>query len=260
MSLGHANLPDFIIIPDPYRAAWYAREGSVDRTRIVVVPNCPRLIRNLPRPILREILGEKAPPSGSIVLYHGAVGPDHGLETAIHSMGRWPDGSVFVIKGRCRPAYAERLKEAASRCGVLSRVLLHDSGFSSYRDHYAMIAGADIGWTVLEPRSANWRYSAYASNKRFEYMALGIPQVSDTNPGTAELVEGNGCGTCIPPDSADAAGDAIARLLNDTPLREEIGQRGRNLHLERFHYDLHFARVMDRITALSHSRVRGAHT
>ena len=118
-------------------------------------------------------------------------------------------------------------------------------GFQSTPEHYRAVAGADVGWTVLEPNNDNWKYGSAACNKRYECMALAIPQVADRLPLVPELIEAGGCGLCIPHDSAEDAAAAVNRLLGDTTLRRQMGERGRQLHLGQYNYDHQFQHVVD---------------
>jgi glycosyltransferase involved in cell wall biosynthesis len=185
-----------------------------------------------------------------IVIYNGSVGPDHGLDTAIRSMPEWPKDSVFVIKGHAHLEYAEEIKSLARSLGLDDRVIMLKRSFRSFEENYGIIAGADVGWTVLEPAKENWKYSALASNKRFECMALGVPQITDNNPGVAELIEGNECGICIQPDSVSAASDAVKRLLSDASLRDHMTECGRRIHLGRFNYDQQFAPILEKLNSV----------
>lgn len=240
----NTRVPDLIVFPDPGRASVFAQDAGMDAKNIQIVANCPRPIQQLPQPLLRQTLGDRLPAKARIVLYHGAVGLTHGLENAIRSMPQWPADTVFVIKGRNRPEYAQSLMKLAEAAGVADRVIVFDPGFQSLSEHYAMIAGADVGWTVLEPRGPAWTYSAFASNKRFECMALGVPQIADANPSLPELIEGNGCGFCIPQDDVKAAGNAVSRILSDESSRIRMVENGRAVHLRTWNYDHQFQPVL----------------
>ena len=246
----HGRLPDLITNCDALRAQVFAQSAGIDPASTIIVPNCTRPISRVPEPILRKALAGAIPANARIVLYHGWVGKTHGLELAVRSLARWPENSVFVIKGKTDPEYAEGLKDLARKSGVASRVVFHNPGFQSFEDHYATIAGADIGWTVFEPVNLNWKYQAMGSNKRFECMALGLPQIADRNPGAAEFIEGQGFGLCIPWDSEQGAAEAVHRLLDDEDLRRRMAQHGRRLHLERYNYDEQFKPVVRKLRSM----------
>jgi glycosyltransferase involved in cell wall biosynthesis len=242
--LRQARLPDLLTIPDRGRADELARRAGIDPASIGLVQNCPRPVRQVPPPSLRDLLKGRVPEQARIVLYHGAVGPDHGLELAVRSMPQWPKEAVFVMKGRVRHVFQERVELLARSLGLRDRVIFLNPGFQSTPEHYRAVAGADLGWTVLEPNDDNWKYGSPACNKRFECMALGVPQVADRLLGVPEMIEGGGCGVCIPHDSVEAAAAAVNRLLRDDSLRKQMAERGRRLHLEQYNYDRQYEAVL----------------
>jgi len=75
-------------------------------------------------------------------------------------------------------------------------------------------------------------------------MALGVPLITDQGPLLSELIEGNGCGFCIPHDSDAAAVEVVNRMIRDDELRRQMGKCGRQLHLNRFNYDEQFKPVL----------------
>ncbi len=251
----HGNLPQIIVFPDVGRAEIFARDAGLLASSIIVIPNCPRLIRTLPKPMLRKKLAEHLPNNVPIVLYHGAIGTSHGLEAAIRSIPKWPSEAVLVAKGPVANHYAMKLKGLAKAARVEDRLLIFDPGWQSNADHFAFIAGADIGWTALEPTRPCWHHAAFASNKRFECMALAIPQVTDNNPRVPELVEATGCGLCIEPNSSEAAATAVGRLLESPELRSDMGNAARSLHLKKYHYEQQFEPLLILLESLSNARV-----
>src|ERR1019366_1592096 len=245
-----------ISFPDLGRAEIFARDAGVPARSIVIVPNCPRLIPSLPKSALREQLRSRLPGNARVVLYHGAMGASHGLETAIRSIPKWPREAVLVAKGPVAEPYATQLRSLAAANGVGNRLLIMDPGWQSVADHFAFIAGADIGWTTLEPTRPCWCHAAFASNKRFECMALGIPQVTDKNPRVPELVEKTGCGLCIDPSSSEAAAAAIHQLLDSPSLRANMGAAARQLHLKQYHYEQQLEPLLAALEALMDARAR----
>jgi glycosyltransferase involved in cell wall biosynthesis len=62
-----------------------------------------------------------------------------------------------------------------------------------------------------------------------EAMACGLPVVAADVPGIAEILAGGaaGGGAIVPREDPTALAGAVARLLDDQPLREELGRRAR---------------------------------
>ncbi len=64
-------------------------------------------------------------------------------------------------------------------------------------------------------------------NSLMEGMAMGIPAVSTKISGIPELIEDNVSGLLVPPNDAVALANALAKLLSDSALRNQLGQAGR---------------------------------
>jgi glycosyltransferase involved in cell wall biosynthesis len=68
-----------------------------------------------------------------------------------------------------------------------------------------------------------------------EAMSCGVPVVATTGGALPEVVGVNGeTGLLVEPNNPDALVEAIARLLDDAPLRERLGAAGRERVIERF--------------------------
>lgn len=118
-----------------------------------------------------------------------------------------------------------------------------------YRDLFTYTVDADLCLTLLRPKTLNFKYSAGASNKRFESMACGVPQVSDSGPGLRGLIENTGVGVCLPRLEPEALGRTVSLLLENDDGRSRMGRRARRLHLERLNYETEFEPVLDFVHA-----------
>jgi glycosyltransferase involved in cell wall biosynthesis len=88
-----------------------------------------------------------------------------------------------------------------------------------------------------------------------EAMAVGTPVVSTTVSGIPELVRD--AGLLVPPGDASALAAALARLLDDSELRELLAARARQRVAQRFDADREGARLLGLIAAAA--RRRGGH-
>jgi glycosyltransferase involved in cell wall biosynthesis len=91
------------------------------------------------------------------------------------------------------------------------------------------------------------RFAAGASNKRFEYAALGIPQITTAAPGIEETFVAKALALSVPWDDNAALATAISRLLENRALRQSMGEKARALHLSQYNYEREFEPVMARI-------------
>jgi len=212
-----------------------------------VVMNCPRRLETLPSPTpVSELTQGQANRRGGIVLYCGSVGPGRGVLSGVRSMPWWPADSLFVLAGPCSEQFSIMIRAEAARVGAADRIVF--LGALAPKELWSARKAADLALTIFEPYDLNSRFSAGASNKRFEAMAAGTPQVTDDNPGVPELIAANGCGLCVAPDNPELIGNSVATLLGDPARRSAMGQRARELHLAQFNYESEFAPVLEQIS------------
>jgi glycosyltransferase involved in cell wall biosynthesis len=130
--------------------------------------------------------------------------------------------------GRGSDEYTAHLKQAAADKGISDKVDF--AGFVHPVLPY--VAAADFGIlasTVQEgcPLSPQ------------EYMSQGHPVVVTNNGGQREYVIQEQNGLLVPPGDAQALAGAMARLIDDAPLRQRLGQQAKadfDDHLDYAHY------------------------
>lgn len=244
LMLARLNRADAVILPDADRAAYAVEVAKLSRPPMVVM-NCPPVLATLPESKLLTWLSERGITSQRVVHFQGAIGAERGLTKIIESMRYWPTDSVFVIVGDGSPTVLEQLHTLIAREGVASRVFF--VGRVPYADVFSYAVGATLGITLVEPLDRNTQLCAGASNKRFEYAALGIPQITNSGPGMRRLFEAPGIATLVDVADVHMLGQAIAQILGNASLASSIGARARSLHLSLYNYEAQFAPVVDRI-------------
>jgi glycosyltransferase involved in cell wall biosynthesis len=86
-----------------------------------------------------------------------------------------------------------------------------------------------------------------------EAMAMELPCVTTHIAGIPELIRNGVDGFLVPPADLDALVTALARLMDDAELREQIGKSGRARVAE--HFDLR--RSVERLARIFAERVQG---
>jgi glycosyltransferase involved in cell wall biosynthesis len=99
---------------------------------------------------------------------------------------------------------------------------------------------AHLAIALLSTAQTQLLLSVGASNKRYQYMQAGLAQIGDLVLGVPELLRDNGVGRSISEYSEAAIADIVAYYLNHPEERIEAGKRARQLHLERYNYQLVF--------------------
>ncbi|MFC1719538.1 glycosyltransferase family 4 protein [Pseudomonadota bacterium] len=247
---GHAEEQDLIIFPDRFRAQTFKNEVLLSTLPLVVM-NCPRRVAELPEANLRPRL-EFVSGDDFIVIYNGSIGPNRGVDLAVRSMKYWPCNTCLVLVGPCSDAYRKEMISLSRDIGAKKRLVF--LGTIAPEEIWSARRGADIALTMMvegdNRRNLTFRYGAGASNKRFEAITAGVAQITNKGAGIDEIVVNTGCGLAVDPDSPEELGRAVRHLLQNREVREEMGRKGRQIHLARFNYETQFEPVMDRITAL----------
>jgi glycosyltransferase involved in cell wall biosynthesis len=231
---------DLVVFPDADRARIFQERAGLKLPPSVVM-NCPRRMATVPASPLRQRLAELGRSQVHVVGYLGSIGADQGLVEAAYSMRHWPSDSVLALIGGASEVMKKRILEAAASVEAADRVLF--LGLYPHAEALALAAGADLGLSLIQPNNESWLYSAGAINKRFEYMALGLPQVANNGPGVREIVEASQCGLCVNSRDPAAIGAAVRQLLDSPELRRRQSVNARARHLNGFNYESQFAEV-----------------
>jgi glycosyltransferase involved in cell wall biosynthesis len=77
-----------------------------------------------------------------------------------------------------------------------------------------------------------------------EAMAHGLPVVAAAQGGLAEIIVPDRTGLLVPPGDSAALAGAIGRLAGDVPLRQRLGEAGRQRQRERFSQEGHDRRLL----------------
>jgi glycosyltransferase involved in cell wall biosynthesis len=235
---------DLVIVPDAHRATLTAEQFRLPEPPLTVM-NCPPRLDRLPQSRLLPHVHARNLPATRIVHYQGAIGTDHGLDTIIRSMPHWPGDAVLVLVGSGPQDFIDHLHHLAAAHGIDERIVW--VGRVPYDEVFSYAVGAAVGLSIIAPTNDNWKYASGASNKRFEYAALGIPQVTNVGPGIDQLFTRTGIAAAVPHDVPAAISDAVTRYLTDESSTRDMAVRARRLHLTTYNYEAQFAPVIARI-------------
>lgn len=137
--------------------------------RFVFVPNYPSV------KVYQPWLAQKKASNPACLLYQGSIGPAHGLEEIIPLLATKPGGKdlMLVLKGFISAAYLQQLQALAAKHQVADKLLYRGSG--GYSDVIANAAGCHIGIAIHQKNDVMNKTLGTASNKIYEYAALGLP-------------------------------------------------------------------------------------
>lgn len=203
--------------------ATYARNHLRPRS-MAVVHNCVPVWRAPePRPtLIRDALG--IAPDEPVILYHGLLGGDRGLETLYEAMlGPGLEHARLVLMGfgqdRDRLLALAREPQFGGRIHILDAVVPTEL--------LQWVSSADVGVMPNQPRTLNERLST--PNKLFESIAAGLPVVSSDFPERRRIIVDDPLGplgaVCDPEDPAALARAIRSVVELDGPARDDLRRR-----------------------------------
>jgi glycosyltransferase involved in cell wall biosynthesis len=189
--------------------------------------------------------------SGEVLaVYAGAHGRANGLDAAIEAAtilrnhGERRLRLVLIGEGGERP----RLMAEAARRDLRNLTFLDPLPKTRLA---GLLSGAGIGLHLLAPIPAFAEWTA--PNKLMDYLAAGLPVVTNAPGRAARLVEAQGndpaCGLAAPPGDAPALADALAALTTNPARRAAMGAASRGRAMRLWDRRLHAARFCEILEA-----------
>lgn len=215
-----------VVVTDGFREDVVRR--GVPGAKVHVVPNGADLDRFADVPRDEEARSELgAGPEETLVLYLGAHGISHGLETVAEAAAKLagePIRFAFVGEGAAKG----RLEERVADLGLANVTLLPGVP----RDEVPrLLTAADI---CLVPLRDVPLFSTFIPSKMFEYLAASKAVIGALRGEPARILEAAGA-VVVEPEDAGALAGAVRDLAGDPPRRARMGAQGRAFVAE--HYD-----------------------
>jgi glycosyltransferase involved in cell wall biosynthesis len=199
-----------ITVNDPYADVMAERFGP---PRPLVVMNCSA-IRPDDAPRRRrfhEVLD--LPSDRRVILYHGGLSPDRGIDQLLAAIGSVPDALLVLMGyGDLELDLRRRAADPATggRIAVLPAV--------PPAELIEWVAAADVVAMPIQPTTLNHRLTT--PNKLFEAIAAGVPVVASDLPGMAGIIRDTGCGDLVDPTDPAAIAAAFRDLLDPSAERQ----------------------------------------
>jgi glycosyltransferase involved in cell wall biosynthesis len=233
---------DYVVTPEENRSRIYEVELGARRPPITV-RNCPPYRPPVASRRLRDELRRRGSRCTTVVLYQGLVDSMRCLEEIADATRFFDDGVVLVIMGT---GYGKWANPAAALAGYERIVVLPPVPYTELAPY---TASADIGLLLYRNDCRNNYYCA--PNKLFEYMMMGLPIVAANHPGLRHLVEDEGVGLCVDPESPEAIAAAVNRLAADPASRERMRCNGLRLSKSRYNWEVESTALLERYGSLA---------
>lgn len=220
-----ARSAESIVVVTPGWEDHFAALG-VPLERLTVIPNgadVDEFTVNEPREELRDDYRL----AGFVAVFAGSHGPKDGIDLILGAAAELPDVSFILVGDGA--VKAARTEEARVR--GLSNVQFRDPVPKS--ELARLLAACDVGIHAVSPLSVFDR--GMSPNKLFDYMAAGLPVVSNAEQGLKVVLADGECGHVGGPDSL---ADGLRRVRDaSAEQRAAWSLRGRAIIRERYSRD-----------------------
>jgi glycosyltransferase involved in cell wall biosynthesis len=185
----------------------------------------------------------------SVVGFIGTFGPWHGAEVLARAFvtlikrdpARAKTVRLLMIGDGARMADVRRI---LSEGGVLEAAVF--TGLVPQEEGPQYLAACDV---LASPHVPNPDGSPFfgSPTKLFEYMAMGKAIVASDLEQIGEVLDHGSTAWLTEPGDAGALAGALARLIDDAPLRSALGAAARREALARYTWREHTRRTIDRL-------------
>ncbi len=209
-----------IIVLGQAEAAWVGATFGIPPERITILPN------GVIRPSLPPT--PRAPDAPASIVLLGRIGQRKGVPELLDAL------ASETLRGRpWRATLAgdgerEHYEGVARALGLADRVSF--PGWLNQRDSSALMAGSDI--VVLPSHAENLPMSV------IEALSHGVAVVTTPVGAVPELLVDGETALLVPPGDSPALAQALARLIDDVPLRLRLASAGHALFRERLDIDV----------------------
>jgi glycosyltransferase involved in cell wall biosynthesis len=169
------------------------------------------------------------------ILFQGSIGPMHGLEEIIPLLKERIAGKdlMLVLKGFINPKYLELLKSIAAENNVSGKLLY--IGPTDYREVIENGRTCHIGIGIHKKEDIMNKTLGTASNKIYEYSALGLPVILYDNQHFREIL-GKFEWAFFTDTSSDSLRNCLEKIILDFPRLSSLAVSDFRTQLSFEHY------------------------
>ncbi len=236
---------DAVVFPEKFRACqWLMAAG--DSRAPIVVPNCPDRNYFAPPTDWNETIACRY--RAREVVYVGSAGADNGHLEALRAIAM-TEGIRMRVIGAYRPEFGERLNRLGRELGVSERVNL--DGWLTLDELRTRASRASVGLSLYKPVSKGLEYVASASNKLFEYAAMGLPVIVPERENYREFLGDAEWVTYADAEQPESIARAIMSVLAERERYAAMSRAARRAFEDQYNYERVFAPALARILEMS---------
>jgi len=235
-----------VVFPEKYRARYWLQAAD-DLRAPMIVPNCPDMIYFAEPADWNATIARRY--SAKEVVYLGRVGAPNGHLEALRAIAMSDSGISLRVIGSCRPEFEASFKALVRELGITERVSV--DGWIANDEVTARVSGSSVGLSLYKPVTKNLEYMGSASNKLFEYAAMGLPVVVPDSASYRDFLGDPEWVTYADVEKPESIARAIRSIFADRERYVAMSRAARHAFEEQYNYERAFAPALDRIFELS---------
>ena len=160
-------------------------------------------------------LALNVPENTFILMYHGAITTNRGIEQLISATCEIPD-CIIILLGFGNDQYLSILRKHISECKMEGRILFLDAVPLNILWEY--IGASDVGIMLDQNTCKSYYYSL--PNKLFENIQSEKMVIGSNFPEYKQIIEGYDIGLCCNPHDSKEITETIRKIKQDLNLRD----------------------------------------
>jgi glycosyltransferase involved in cell wall biosynthesis len=236
---------DAVVFPEKNRARHWLT-AAADLRVPTIVPNCPDQ-RYFPAPadwsdtIAARYRAREA-------VYVGYASADNGHLDALRALAM-TDGIRMRVIGGFRPEFEASFNELARELRVNERLSV--DGWLALDELRARASRASVGLSIYKPVTKSLEYVASASNKLFEYAAMGLPVIVPDRENYRDFLGDAEWVTYADVEQPEAFSRAVTSIFADRERYVAMNRAARRAFETEYNYERVFEPLLEKIRALA---------
>jgi glycosyltransferase involved in cell wall biosynthesis len=236
---------DAVVFPEKNRARHWLT-AAADLRVPTIVPNCPDQ-RYFPAPadwsdtIAARYRAREA-------VYVGYASADNGHLDALRALAM-TDGIRMRVIGGFRPEFEASFNELARELRVNERLSV--DGWLALDELRARASRASVGLSIYKPVTKSLEYVASASNKLFEYAAMGLPVIVPDRENYRDFLGDAEWVTYADVEQPEAFSRAVTSIFADRERYVAMSRAARRAFETEYNYERVFEPLLEKIRALA---------
>jgi glycosyltransferase involved in cell wall biosynthesis len=210
-----------IVLSEEFKYLISVKYPGLNKEKFVIFPNVPDL--NRPEYHYKNVVAKPFPNDFPVLFYYGIIAERRGIFDALKVFSDlvredYPVNLLLIgpVDKKDRSIFTELIDSVIVKDRIHYIHWINSSDFPGY---------LEISDICLAPFYKNPQHESGIANKIYDYMLGGKPLIASDCRPQQNLIEKFNCGLIF--KNLNEFHDAIIRLLNDEPLRRQMGENGK---------------------------------